>query len=50
MLGSAELRALRGELDTAVYSSAAREVSLRNGEFAGALKLVDAIVAARQAT
>jgi transcription-repair coupling factor (superfamily II helicase) len=44
VLGSAELRALRGALDTAVYSSAAREVSLRAERFERALALVDAIL------
>jgi transcription-repair coupling factor (superfamily II helicase) len=43
-LGSAELRALRSALDTAVYSSAAREVSLRGDRFERALTLVDAIL------
>jgi transcription-repair coupling factor (superfamily II helicase) len=49
VLGSSELRELRAELDTAVFSSARQEVSLRNEEFAGALRLVDAIVASRRA-
>jgi transcription-repair coupling factor (superfamily II helicase) len=49
LLGSAELRALRDRLDTAVYTSAKREVSLRAEEFGGALRLVDAIVSARLA-
>jgi transcription-repair coupling factor (superfamily II helicase) len=49
ILGSAELRTLRDQLDTAVYTSAKREVSLRAEEFAGALRLVDAIVHARLA-
>jgi transcription-repair coupling factor (superfamily II helicase) len=49
LLGSGELRALRSELDTAVYTSAKREVSLRSDEFLGAVQLVDAIVAARRA-
>jgi transcription-repair coupling factor (superfamily II helicase) len=49
VLGSGELRALRGRLDTAVYTSAKREVSLRRDEFEGSLQLIDAIVAARQA-
>jgi hypothetical protein len=44
VLGSAELRALRGALDTAVYSSSAREVALRGERFDRALALVDAIL------
>jgi transcription-repair coupling factor (superfamily II helicase) len=48
-LGSSELRALRGELDTAVYTSARREVSLRSDEFSAAVRLVDAILDARRA-
>jgi transcription-repair coupling factor (superfamily II helicase) len=48
-LGSGELRALRGRIDTAVYTSARREVSLRHEEFGGALKLVDAMLETRQA-
>ena len=49
VLGSGELRMLRVQIDTAVYSSANREVTLRSGSFDGATSLVDAIVAARQA-
>jgi transcription-repair coupling factor (superfamily II helicase) len=49
VLGSGELRVLRGRVDTAVYSTANREVTLRSDSFAGAASLVDAIVAARQA-
>ena len=49
VLGSGELRMLRGQIDTAVYSSGNREVTLRSGSFAGAASLVDAILAARQA-
>jgi transcription-repair coupling factor (superfamily II helicase) len=49
LLGSAELRALRGELDTAVYTSARREVSLRSDEFFAGVRLVDAILGARRA-
>jgi transcription-repair coupling factor (superfamily II helicase) len=48
-LGSGELRALRGRVDTAVYTSARREVSLRNEEFGAALQLVDAMLETRQA-
>jgi transcription-repair coupling factor (superfamily II helicase) len=49
VLGSAELRALRDVTDTAVYTSAKREVSQRAEELKGAISLVDAIVVARQA-
>ena len=49
VLGSAELRDLRSAIETAVYSSGNREVSLRHGEFGGALDLVAAMLAARQA-
>ena len=49
LLGSEELRAIRSEADTAVYTTARREVSLRVDEFSGAVQLVDAIVRARQA-
>jgi transcription-repair coupling factor (superfamily II helicase) len=49
LLGSGELRALRGEVDTAVYTSARREVSLRSEGFAAAVRLVDAILGARRA-
>ena len=47
VLGSAELRELRRSIDTAVYSSAAREVSLRAERFERALSLVDAILELR---
>jgi len=49
VLGSGELRELRGLVDTAVYSTGNREVTLRHGEFKGALDLVDAMLAARRA-
>jgi transcription-repair coupling factor (superfamily II helicase) len=49
ILGSSELRELRERIDTAVYTSARREVSLRDGELTGALRLLDAMLAARQA-
>ena len=49
VLGSAELRALRDVTDTAVYTSAKREVSQRAEALEGAIDLVDAIVVARQA-
>jgi transcription-repair coupling factor (superfamily II helicase) len=49
LLGSAELRAIRGDLDTAVYTGVRREVSLRSDEFSAAVGLVDAILGARRA-
>jgi transcription-repair coupling factor (superfamily II helicase) len=49
VLGSGELRILRSRIDTAVYSTGNREVTLRSDSFTGAASLVDAIVAARQA-
>jgi transcription-repair coupling factor (superfamily II helicase) len=49
VLGSGELRELRSRIDTAVYTSAKQEITLRNEEFNGALRLVDAILDARQA-
>jgi transcription-repair coupling factor (superfamily II helicase) len=49
VLGSVELRGLRALLDTAVYSSARREISLRAAEFGRALELLDAILDLRLA-
>jgi hypothetical protein len=49
VLGSGELRDLRAQVETAVYSTGNREVTLRNSEFRGALDLVAAMLAARQA-
>jgi transcription-repair coupling factor (superfamily II helicase) len=49
VLGSGELRALRERVDTAVYTTAKREVSLRDEEFGGAIRLLDAMLSARQA-
>jgi transcription-repair coupling factor (superfamily II helicase) len=49
VLGSGELRELRSSVETAVYSTGNREVTLRHAEFGGALELVDAMLAARQA-
>jgi transcription-repair coupling factor (superfamily II helicase) len=49
VLGSDELRELRGRVGTAVYTSAKREVTLRHEELAGALELVDAMIGARRA-
>ena len=53
-LGSGELRELRGRVETAIYTTAKREVSVRGREdgeapLAGAIELVDAILEARQA-
>jgi transcription-repair coupling factor (superfamily II helicase) len=49
VLGGGELRELRQQKETAVYSTGNREVTLRGGEFTEALELVDAMLAARQA-
>jgi len=55
VLGSQELGDLRRRVDRAVYTTGRREVSLRNAGgssgngFAGAVSLVDAILASRQA-
>jgi transcription-repair coupling factor (superfamily II helicase) len=49
VMGSGELRALRSLVDTAVYSTGQREVTLRDGELGGAIRLVDAMIAARAA-
>ncbi len=49
VLGSVELKEIRDEMATAVYASGKREVSLRTDELGGALRLADAILAARQA-
>jgi transcription-repair coupling factor (superfamily II helicase) len=49
VLGSGELRELRAQVETAVYSTGNREVTLRGDEFKGARDLVDAMLAARQA-
>jgi transcription-repair coupling factor (superfamily II helicase) len=50
VLGSEELKELRGRIHTAVYTVGAREVSLRSEDgFPQALRLVDAILEARQA-
>jgi transcription-repair coupling factor (superfamily II helicase) len=49
VLGSAELRGLRALVDTAVYSTGQREVTLRDEELGGAVRLVDAMIKARQA-
>jgi transcription-repair coupling factor (superfamily II helicase) len=49
VLGSEELRDLRRRVDTAVYTTSNHEVSLREEGFPEALRLVDAILAARRA-
>jgi hypothetical protein len=49
VLGSSELQAIRAQIDTAVYSTGSREVSLRTVAFSGALELTDAILVARRA-
>jgi transcription-repair coupling factor (superfamily II helicase) len=49
VLGSGELRELRAEIGTAVYTVARREVSLSGDEFGGAIQLVDAILGLRRA-
>jgi transcription-repair coupling factor (superfamily II helicase) len=49
VLGSAELQSIRGRIDTAVYSSGSREVTLRTPSFDGALAVTDAILEARRA-
>ncbi len=49
VLGGGELRQLRAQVETAVYSTGNREVTLRGDEFRRALELVDAMLAARQA-
>jgi hypothetical protein len=49
VLGSAEIRELRRMADTAVYSSARREISRRTDGLKPAVELVDAILALRLA-
>jgi transcription-repair coupling factor (superfamily II helicase) len=50
VLGSSELKELRSRIHTAVYAVGNREVTLRSDQgFSQALRLVDAIVDARQA-
>jgi transcription-repair coupling factor (superfamily II helicase) len=49
VLGSGELRELRNRVAAAVYSTGNREVTFRTDEFGGAIRLVDAILDARQA-
>jgi transcription-repair coupling factor (superfamily II helicase) len=49
VLGSDELRELRERAATAVYTTGKHEVAMRQEDFRHALRLVDAIVEARQA-
>src|SRR5262249_55950442 len=49
VMGSGELRALRGEAETAVYSTGQREVTLRTEELAGSIQLLNAMLTARTA-
>jgi hypothetical protein len=49
VFGSEELRQVRQAVDTAVYTVANREITHRGDTFPQALRLVDAILAARQA-
>ncbi len=49
VLGSDDLRSLRGSVDTAVYSTGKREVTLRSDDFGAALVLTDAILDLRRA-
>jgi len=49
VLGSEELRALRDRIDTAVYTTARNEVSVKHDGFPEALRLVDAILKTRRA-
>jgi transcription-repair coupling factor (superfamily II helicase) len=49
ILGSEELRDLRGVLDTAVYTGARREVSLRADSLDGAIRLTDVLLSLRVA-
>ena len=49
VLGSDDLRELRRLAETAVYTSAKREVGMRADTFTRALELVDAILATRLA-
>jgi transcription-repair coupling factor (superfamily II helicase) len=49
VLGSDDLRSLRGAVDTAVYSTGSREITLRTDSFDAALVLADAILDVRRA-
>jgi transcription-repair coupling factor (superfamily II helicase) len=48
VIGSGELRALRERVDTAVYSTSQREVTVRDEHLSGAIRLVDAMIEARR--
>ena len=48
VIGSGELRALRKRVETAVYSTSQREVTLRDEHLSGAIRLVDAMIEARR--
>src|SRR3954451_16274479 len=45
VIGSSELRELRSRIDTAVYTTAKHEVTVKAEELAGATRLVDAMLA-----
>jgi transcription-repair coupling factor (superfamily II helicase) len=49
VIGSEELRELRDRAATAVYTTGKQEVAMRSDDFREALRLVDAIVEAREA-
>jgi len=49
VLGSGELREMKTRIDTAVYSSSKRELTLRGSSFSAAQELLVAILAARRA-
>jgi transcription-repair coupling factor (superfamily II helicase) len=49
VLGSGELRELRSRVETVVYSSSKRELTLRSSSFSAAETLIVAILAARRA-
>jgi transcription-repair coupling factor (superfamily II helicase) len=49
VLGSEDLRDLRASVDTAVYASGRREVSLRTDSFREGLRMLDAILETRRA-
>ncbi len=49
VLGSGELRELRQTVDTAVYSVGNSEVTLRENDLGGVLRLIDAMIEARKA-
>src|SRR5262245_59324246 len=49
LLGTEDIGALRDRVPTAIYTSGKHEVSLRDEEFDGAIRLVDAMLETRQA-